>query len=342
MSTGPSRLAATIDLDADGRHSGFLRLHHSDNEHAASVIPVPIAVIANGDGPTVLVGGGTHGDEYEGQVIVRRLYHDLDPSEVRGRIVLMPALNYLASLSGTRCWPGDGLNMNRVYPGDPDTTPTPAVAHWVETVLLPRCNFGFDLHSGGRTAEYQPCVYMRRTGAREVVERKLAAARAFGAPLVMVVGTTADPRSLLAAGDRVGVPMISTELAGSGSIDLDALDVGRSGVLRVLHSLGVLAAPPAGLPAPSAPRFMEYPDHQSFVPAPVDGLFEPCVRLGEQVEAGSLAGHVHSSGDIARTPVEVRFPRGGRVVSRRVPAPVRYGDYVFTVATPLDPDSLIG
>ena len=340
MSEKPSRIAATIDLEAPGKRSGHLRLHHSDNEHAASVIPVPIAVIANGQGPTVLIGAGTHGDEYEGQLVVRRLFEDLEPDQVRGRIVLMPALNYLATLSGTRCWPGDGVNMNRVYPGSPDVTPTLAVAHWVESVLLSKCDFGFDLHSGGHTAEYQPCVYLRRTGGRVLIERKLAAARAFGAPLVMVVGTTADPRSLLAAGDRAGVPMISTELAGGGSLDIDALRLGMQGVRRVLTALAVLDAAPTDTPA-AVPEFMEYPDHASFLPAPTDGLFEPFARLGDRVQAGQVAGRVHSMGDMARAPVEVLFPRTGRVISRRVPAPVRYGDYVFTVATDLDPATLL-
>ncbi len=341
MSAGQSRIVASIDLASPGRRIGHLRLHHSDNEHAASLIPVPIAVIVNGDGPTVLVGAGTHGDEYEGQVIVRRLTHELDLAAVHGRLILMPALNYLASLSGTRCWPGDGINMNRVYPGDAAQTPTAALAHYVESVLLPMCDFGLDLHSGGCASEYLPCVYMRRTGAAGLVRRKIAAARHFAAPLTMVVGVTADPRSLLAAGDRVGVPMISTELAGGGSLVIDALATGFAGVMRVLHGLGALAHLPPGYGASGPTEFMEYVDHTSFLPAPCDGLFEPAVRLGDRVRAGQRAGRIHSRQDLAVAPVEVLFPRDGRVVSRRVPAPVHYGDYLFTVASNLDPATLV-
>lgn len=341
MSGRESRIVASIDLAAPGIGIGHLRLHHSDNEHAASLIPVPIAVLTNGEGPTVLVGAGTHGDEYEGQVIVRRLVHELDVQSVRGRLILMPALNYLASLTGTRCWPGDGQNMNRVYPGDPDQTPTLALAHYVESVLLPMCDFGLDLHSGGCAADYLPCVYMRRTGGAALVERKIAAARDFAAPLTMVVGATADPRSLLAAGDRVGVPMLSSELAGGGSLAIDALALGFAGVMRVLHGLGALAELAPEYAADTETGFMQYADHSSFVPTPCDGLFEPAVRLGERVRAGQLAGRVHSRQDLANRPVAVHFPLDGRIVSRRVPATVRYGDYLFTVASDLDPGSLL-
>ena len=36
-------------------------------------MPVPIAVLNNGEGPRILLTGGNHGDEYEGQVVLTRL-----------------------------------------------------------------------------------------------------------------------------------------------------------------------------------------------------------------------------------------------------------------------------
>src|SRR5438874_10063061 len=50
--------------------------------------PIPIAQIsnrgANGSDPTVLLMGGNHGDEYEGQVALGRLIRELEPGEVQG------------------------------------------------------------------------------------------------------------------------------------------------------------------------------------------------------------------------------------------------------------------
>src|SRR4030095_9816656 len=65
--------AASIDLDAPGKRIGHLELLWSDDEHAYGIIPVPIAVIANGNGPSALVTAGVHGDEYEGLLITRKL-----------------------------------------------------------------------------------------------------------------------------------------------------------------------------------------------------------------------------------------------------------------------------
>jgi len=48
---------------------------------------VHVASIAGGDGKTVLVLAGNHGDEYEGQVAALRLLQELQPERISGRVV---------------------------------------------------------------------------------------------------------------------------------------------------------------------------------------------------------------------------------------------------------------
>ena len=79
---GNTRISTDIDYDRSGKQVSFLRLPYSDNQHAFGFIPIPIAVIANGEGPTVALVAGTHGDEYEGQAILRGLIHELTPASV--------------------------------------------------------------------------------------------------------------------------------------------------------------------------------------------------------------------------------------------------------------------
>jgi predicted deacylase len=102
-------IAASIDLDAPGKRIGHLELAWSDDEHAYGIIPVPIAVVANGNGPSVLVTAGVHGDEYEGLVITRKLIAELLPEAISGRIVIMPGLNWPAVRARRRVSPIDDL-----------------------------------------------------------------------------------------------------------------------------------------------------------------------------------------------------------------------------------------
>src|SRR6476646_5897966 len=105
MQTARSRLSPEIDLDGDGKQTGFLRLPHSVHRSAYGWIPIPIAAIAHGEGPTILLMAGNHGDEYEGQVALGRLIRALDPAEVQGRIIILPSANFPAAMAGTRTSP---------------------------------------------------------------------------------------------------------------------------------------------------------------------------------------------------------------------------------------------
>ena len=70
-----------------------------------AVIPSPIAVLSGGvKGPTALLIAGTHGDEYEGQILLQELHRGIDPAEVSGRLIVLPALNIAAVKGRTpRC-----------------------------------------------------------------------------------------------------------------------------------------------------------------------------------------------------------------------------------------------
>ena len=228
--------------------------------------------------------------------------------------------------------------MNRAYPGDAGGTPTFAIAHYVETVLLPMCDAALDLHSGGKASEYLPCAYLVMGGHRGLMAAKIDAVKAFGAPVTAVVSTTADPRSLSGAADRHAVVNLATELGGAGTVGLDALEVGDAGTRRWLAHLGVLDSELAPAAAPT--RFLRTRDRRDFVAAPMDGLFEPRVRLGDEVRAGDVAAIVHPVDDPERDSAEACFSASGVVVCRRVPARAVRGDYLFHVGEPVDEAAL--
>src|ERR1700751_4902338 len=130
LQTKPT-LRATVDFERAGKQTGFIQVPHSAHEDAWGVIPVPIAVIANGRGPTVILEGGNHGDEYEGPIALGELIRDLDPTHIAVRLIIVPSINLPAVLAGYRTSPLDGLNLNRSFPGDPLGSPTRQIAAFV-------------------------------------------------------------------------------------------------------------------------------------------------------------------------------------------------------------------
>lgn len=331
MTGKPSRLACSIDLKGMGKQLGHIALNWSDDLYGGGPILIPIAVISGGSGKTAVIAGGTHGDEYEGQMIARRIIAETDPAQVTGRIIVLPAHNFLAVSEAARCAGVDNVNLNRAFPGDADGGPTMMLAHYVESAILPLCDVAMDLHSGGKRGEYLPVGYLRRAGDAAFMARKIAATVAFGAPMTVVVGKTSDDRSLSAACDRVGVPMIASELGGQGAISLGPYRIGYAGVRGVLAHYGILAAPPEGVPEQRT-RFMLIPDRSYSAMATIDGLFMPAVVLGDQVAPGDLAGTIHPLGDLMALAVDIRFQKAGTVVARRAATLVRRGEFMFHCA----------
>src|SRR5437870_3172577 len=114
-----SPLYATVDFDKPGKQIGYVGVPYSHNLGGWANMMLPIAVLNNGTGRIALVMAGNHGDEYPGPIAILKLMRELTPEQVRGRVILLPALNMPAVRAATRLSPLDGKNLNRSFPGRP-------------------------------------------------------------------------------------------------------------------------------------------------------------------------------------------------------------------------------
>jgi predicted deacylase len=151
--------SCSIDVTAPGKHLGHLAFPKITNTAGWASTYVHIASIANGDGPTVLVLGGNHGDEYEGQVAALRLLQELQPEQVSGRVIVIPALP-AASKANTRNWPS-GRQFQPLVPGRSRWPANEQLADFIPA-LFPLADVVIDMHSGGRTAWFIPCSAVRQ------------------------------------------------------------------------------------------------------------------------------------------------------------------------------------
>ena len=309
---------------------GDLRLKHSDNRQPLGYVPIPVCVINGGHGPTVLLTGGVHGDEFEGPAALLELSRALTSQEVHGRIIILPALNAPALRAGSRVSPLDGGNLNRSFPGDPDGGPTAMIAHLVEEVLLPECDGALDLHSGGNAACFAPCTLAGRDRHGAVSRTNLALADAFGAPLVWVMGPLNDNRSLNAAATRKGIDMIAAELGGGGRVSPAALAIAHKGVRGFLKQMQVLEGPLEH----TSNRRVEFRSADQYLHAPRAGLFVPEFEAGDSVKAGQSAGAIYSVTEVERAPARLVFPVSGVILSQSHRGLVERGELLAAVAVP--------
>lgn len=326
-----SRLSPDIDLFAEGKATGFVRVPHSVHRSAYGWIPIPIVRIRNGDGPSVLMQAGNHGDEWEGQIGLGNLIRSLEPADIRGRLVILPSANFPAAMAGQRTSPIDDGNLNRSFPGNPEGTITEQIAHFIEHVLLATFDYGFDFHSGGSSLSYIPSALAPRSPDAGRMKKVIGLLRAFGAPVSYIAAAPqGGGRTFTSAAARQGVIAMGTELGGGGLVTPGSLKVAEDGMRRVLAHVGLLQG---SVPAPTPTRLTEIGGDDYYVYASDGGLFEPLVELGDEVAAGQPAARIHFHHTPWRPPETLAFRHAGLVLCKRIPARCERGDCLFHLAT---------
>jgi predicted deacylase len=322
-----SRVQINIDLSKRGRQIGDIKLKWSDNR--LGYYPVPIICLSNGSGPTVLLTGGVHGDEFEGPVALMRLVQTLALNDINGRIIILPALNAAAVQASSRVSPVDHLNLNRAFPGDADGSPTQMMAHFVETVLLPKCDVVIDLHTGGKASIFAPCVLAQVDSNTVLGRANLALAKAFATPYLWLAGEKNDNRSLSAAAARQQVSMIAAELGGGGSCDPIMANFTEMAVMRCLSHLGITAT--SNRDQVSEMECIKLTE--TFV-SPAVGLLDRHFHIGDQVVAGQFAGWLHFINEPERPSLELKFNTSGIILAHSNRGMVERGDLIANIASP--------
>ncbi|MBI1914580.1 MAG: succinylglutamate desuccinylase/aspartoacylase family protein [Planctomycetes bacterium] len=337
-----SPIHVTVDFDRAGKQYGHLCVPYSYNLGGWANLLVPVAVVRNGAGPTVLVLAGNHGDEYPGQVAILRLMRELRPEQVRGRLVLIPALNLPAAKAATRLSPLDGKNMNRAFPGRADGSPTEMVAHYLTTVLFPLADAVIDIHTGGRSLDFYPCSTMHLVPDREQRRKMVEAALAWNSDFSFLYTDVAGTGLLPVEAERQGKLVVTTEMGGGEPVPAAVHLLTQGGLRNVLIHLGVLAGEKKtranlGL---RPTRWLQALSRDDYRFAPESGLYEALADLGAEVSAGQAVGLIHFLERPDREPVPVVAPSAGVLLASRGPSLVAQGDCVACIAHDVDPAAL--
>lgn len=332
--------AAGIDLQTDGFRAYRVRLPNGRGRH----LDLPVVVLRNGAGPAVLVAGGTHGDEFEGQVAVGNLVRNTGIAAVSGLLIVLPLHNLPACLAGTRTGPADDADLNRLFKPDAHGRgPSAAIARFVTETLLPPVDWVVDLHSGGREHEFVLSGNLQaRPGSREYQDM-LPVLLAFDAPYGLIfdeVGGAGMPHTgtLEGLARQLGKRAISSEIGGGGRATPISLAVAERGLRNVLAHIGVRDDPVATGPEDSRSELIALTRPEHYVLAPIAGRLAPRRWLGEDVQAGEILGHIHPLEDPLAVPVPVAARSDGVVAAVASQGVQAEGASLFFVAERLARD----
>lgn len=248
-------------------------------------IDFPLALI-NGiePDPVVLVTAGMDGDEYAASEAALRLIDALDPTELRGRVMVCPVLDPLSFEALHSQNPLDGLFLRHLLPGDIEGKPTQRLAHFLYHNFVLPADVWVALEAPDLGEGAIPFAFTYQGDDSEVNEQNRLALRNSGATtgllhppgewppaLHSMVANTTLVVSCAGQRHRVAEPDVNAHL----------------GVIRsILHSMDMagLSEPPA---APAT-----YLEAEPLL-AQASGLWYPRIQPGDTVEVGQVVGEIH-------------------------------------------------
>ena len=329
---------AQIDFEKPGKNHYHLAFH-LDGTWGYSLLPLTVINgTRSGQGsaapPGVAAFGGTHGNEFEGQVSVKRLCRDLDPEALAGRLILVPQLSPSACSANRRESPLDGVNMNRAFPGKARGTISYRIADFVKRFIFPQVRIVLDIHSGGMEGCFPVCTSFHPIPDAKQRDEIEHVARLFDPPFIMLYSSDMASGLLTDEAEAAGKITVGGEFGYGESVDVDGTRHAYEGIKNVLRHYGHLDGDviPIRTQSGEPPRLVDASNIDAYVPAPRDGIWEPVVRLGEPVESGALLGRLHDFADHSSAPLDIRSSTPGWVIMMHFRAMLKKGVTLYVVA----------
>ncbi len=297
---------------------------------AAGALNIRIGSVGSGK-PTALVTAGIHGDEGPwGAWAIHKLLEQVALADLIGTLRVVPVTNPLAMEADARCAPLDVLDLNRVFPGNPNGSHSERLAAILAERAVQGADVLIDLHGGGSW-----CVnafVFRNADAPELAD-------AFDAPFVVDMATRAATMRGMGIGGHargLGAKIASVEMGGRSPDEAKWAQHIATGLRRALSVCGVLrpdpTTPPAGVAIPLKPTVVLRPSR--------GGILQPAVdhtRIGTLVEQGTLLGTLVDPVTF-ETIEEFRapFPQTALMLLRPTMTRLEGGAMTYVVSEPMD------
>ena len=243
-------------------------------------VRVPVTIV-NGakPGPTAFLSAAAHGDELNGIEVVREVAHEWDHSDLAGTIVCLPVLNVPAFLAQQRYLPIYDRDLNRSFPGDPESTSAKRMAFDIFRNFIAPCDVGLDFHTStrGRTN----MLHVRADVEDPDVARL---AKSFGSNVI--ISSDGPSGSLRREASEIGVPTITVEMGEAHRFQRRLIDRALEGVDSVFNEYGLRESDTVKWPGWRT--VINGTEEKTWLRADIGGIVEMHYDRGELVREGDV------------------------------------------------------
>jgi uncharacterized protein len=271
----------------------------------------------------VVVIAGVHGDEYDGISTCIQLIETLRLKSLGSSVLVVPVANLKAYECQQRHTPVDGLDLNRVFPGNPGGSFSEKLAHLIFDSIICNADVVLSLHGWLQTGAVIDYVEIPAPTS-SVYAQCLAIAHGAGFGFIRDTGWLEG--RLGAAAVARQIPILESEVGGCGILDRRKASDYLGYVLRAIAAVSV-GDKASGQPKPGSGT--HHFRTSAAVRCSVAGFWRRNVEEGQEVEAGAVLGEVVQLADLSG--VAVLAPADGIVGAIRKRARVSEGDEVAWV-----------
>jgi predicted deacylase len=196
-------------------------------------VRIPVTIINGSEpGPTCFLSAAIHGDELNGIEVVREVIDEWDHEDIHGCLVGLPVLNVPGFTAQERYLPIYDRDLNRAFPGKPNSTSAYRIAYHIYENFISPCDFGLDFHTStrGRTNMFQ----LRADMDNEATARL---ARAFGSN-VIIAGEGSEGM-LRREATEDDIPTITIEMGEAHRFEREMIEEALAGVKSVFAEYGI-------------------------------------------------------------------------------------------------------
>jgi len=335
-----------IDFSSNAGEKVFKYVEMMEYPHG-NTEKMPVAIIEGEEkGPTFIISANIHGDELNGLVAVQEIIQELEPKEIKGKLIIIPSLNpagllllkrkpFYHDADPNRIWPDPAPKKEPklIYDDPYDALLDPKNYPQVQELFYKRlakvfatADYYIDLHTHDFRSipftyvdrvYYDPKKGQMAEKAKELFHRTLELAKKFGLTIVLENPPKHYFRHNLqrsTTGSFLNLyrkPAFTVELGPYAFIDRSYIDVAKKGIYNVLVATGMLDRAfeeITEVPVLNNELWREIPIRSN-----TTGIYVPLVKPGETVKKGTPIIEVRNI--FGETKEIIKAPENGAVLA---------------------------
>ncbi|XOU94177.1 MAG: succinylglutamate desuccinylase/aspartoacylase family protein [Candidatus Kerfeldbacteria bacterium] len=269
----------------------------------------------------ILITAGIHGDEHSQQLVIKQLLKKVN-DRLPLTLVILPRLNPLGLKKNCEENPTDKLNMNRIFPGSPNSK---YISKRIADLVMQeakKCNAIIDLHNFSDPA--LPQTIFINTGNKKIKRESLKLCKLFNLPIIWKINPKSKSisnihKTLIFNTINIGIPSVGAELPPLDHLLSSQVSESVQGINNIIKHL---------LKQKIKNKNKGRVFLRQNIRAKSKGSFKQLVSLGISIKKNQTIGIIKTKKEI----LKINSPVSGQIVRIKLSGPVKKNELLINIA----------